>query len=244
MERLGLTGAEPPTQTREQELHLTAGQVRAVVNECTEVLDVLHTALEKESDRRHELEVEVACARRYAFYDELTTLPNRSLFQQTLGAALAACSGNGIAVAYIDLDDFKTINDEHGHHIGDSVLRIVALRMTRAVRSDDMVARLGGDEFACLLAEMSGREGLSHLACKLFDSVSSPMRIGELTLTVRPSIGIAICPADGSTVENLLKSADSAMYWAKRRMAGYAFYDRPNVLRSQQISERPARFAP
>ena len=88
-----------------------------------------------------------------------------------------------------------------------------------------MVCRMGGDEFACLLTEVLSREQLSHLACKLFDAVSAPLKIGALELTVRPSIGIAVCPADGATADGLLRNADSAMYHAKRQQLGYAFFD-------------------
>ncbi len=104
------------------------------------------------------------------------------------------------------------------------MLRIVAARLARSVRADDMVSRVGGDEFACLLADVPSREQLSHLACKMFDAVSAPMKIGQLKLTVRASIGIAVCPTDGASAEALLKSADNAMYRAKRQNTGYAFF--------------------
>jgi diguanylate cyclase (GGDEF)-like protein len=130
-----------------------------------------------------------------------------------------------LAVLYLDLDGFKPINDRHGHETGDGLLRVVAARLARAVRSDDMVCRVGGDEFVCLLGDVLNRQQLSHLACKLFDAVSAPLRIGTLDLLVRPSIGIAVCPQDGDTTDALLRRADTAMYRAKRQQLGYAFFD-------------------
>ena len=105
------------------------------------------------------------------------------------------------------------------------MLRIVAARLTQTVRAEDMVSRLGGDEFACLLGGLPSREKLSHLARNLVDVVSAPVKIGQIKLTVRPSIGIALCQSDGATAEALLKNADAAMYRAKRGQTGYAFFD-------------------
>ena len=128
---------------------------------------------------------------------------------------------------YIDLDGLKPINDRHGHDTGDEMLKIVAARLRAALREHDVVSRLGGDEFACLLTDLLNREQLAHLACKLFDTVSAPMQIGECGLVVRASIGIVTCPADGSTGAALLRHADTAMYCAKREQTGYAFFSEP-----------------
>ena len=130
-----------------------------------------------------------------------------------------------LALLYLDLDGFKPINEHHGRAVGDSLLRIVAARLARAIRAGDCVGRMGGDEFACLLGGIDDRQQLSHLACKLFDAVSAPLQVGTLQLTLRPSIGIAICPADGATADTLLKRADAAMYRAKRSQSGYAFFE-------------------
>ncbi len=186
-----------------------------------------------------------------ADHDSLTALPNRSCFQNRLAQMLdgsagmtgkagttngkkdangtnrtnAAVNGASLAVLFLDLDDFKPINDRYGHQTGDELLRIVAQRLSRAVRAGDMVCRLGGDEFACLLSSPMGHEQLSHLAAKLFDAISAPLTVGPLELTVRPSIGIAVCPHDGNTAAALLQRADTAMYRAKRRQLGYSFFD-------------------
>jgi len=166
--------------------------------------------------------------RHRAQQDALTALPNRSHFRDLLRQALekTELERPSLALMYLDLDGFKPINDQHGQAVGDRMLRIVASRLTRAIRSGDKVGRMGGDEFACLLGDIENREQLSHLACKLFDAVSSPLQIGKLQLTVRPSIGIAVCPTDGGTADTLLKRADAAMYRAKRAQSGYAFFDR------------------
>jgi diguanylate cyclase len=120
-------------------------------------------------------------------------LPNRSRFRERLDLALGPDrpAHGGISVLYLDLDGFKPINDLHGHAIGDEVLRIIAIRLTRAVRTGEVVRRLGGDEFACLVADRLEQEQLARLAGKLFDAVSVPLTVGEVRLSVTPSIGIA-----------------------------------------------------
>ena len=165
--------------------------------------------------------------RHLAMHDSLTTLPNRSFFAERLDQALSAAAPQqrGFAVLYLDLDDFKQVNDTHGHAVGDELLRVVAARLSRSVRAEDVVSRLGGDEFACLLGDLPAREQLSHLACKVLDAVAAPCQIGELRLNIRPSIGIAMCPTDGETAELLIEHADAAMYNAKRHRSGYAFFD-------------------
>lgn len=106
------------------------------------------------------------------------------------------------------------------------MLRIVAARLTRALRADDVVSRQGGDEFACLLSVVPPCTGrLERLAHELFDAVAEPFQLGELQLTVQPSIGIAVWPCDGTTAEVLLRNADIAMYRAKRRHCRQAFFD-------------------
>lgn len=166
-------------------------------------------------------------ARHQALHDGLTQLPNRRYFLERLDHALMHRQPEQppLAILYLDLDEFKPINDAHGHGVGDELLRIVATRLNRVVRSEDMVSRLGGDEFACLRASGSSREQLQQLADKLYDAVAAPMKIGSLQLSVRPSVGIALCPADGCTVAELLRHADAAMYQAKRRHCRHLFFD-------------------
>jgi diguanylate cyclase (GGDEF)-like protein len=170
---------------------------------------------------------EAMTARHMALHDALTSLPNRNCFCQQLSRSLTAAeaSRDAFAVLYLDLDGFKSLNDTHGHDTGDELLRIVAERLARSVRAEDMVSRIGGDEFACLLTGMCCQEQLRHLAQTMFETVAAPVQIGALDLCVCPSIGIATYPADGATTDALLKSADAAMYRAKRQNARYAFFD-------------------
>jgi diguanylate cyclase len=216
--------------------------------ECIEVIDQLYVWLKHELARQALLEQEVCSvqavlsktraellgaqvtarrAHRLALHDSLTALPNRRFFRDRLDQALllAAPQRRALAVLYLDLDGFKAINDAHGHDVGDELLKIIASRLTRAVRAEDVVSRLGGDEYACLVADFPNRKQLTHLARKLFLAIAAPCKLGTLHLIVRPSIGIALCPSDGETVDALLKSADAAMYYAKRRGSGCAFFD-------------------
>lgn len=167
-------------------------------------------------------------ARHLALHDMLTGLPNRRYFRQRLELALGQVAGSsppGLAVFFMDLDGFKAINDNHGHQIGDELLRVVASRLSRVVRQEDMVSRIGGDEFACLRMDWHSRGQLIQLAVKLHEVVAAPLTLGTLKLSIKPSIGISLCPADGRTVADLLKAADLAMYHAKQQHSGHAFYD-------------------
>ncbi len=164
-------------------------------------------------------------ARHQALHDGLTALPNHGHFCDQLTHVLsqASPSTEHVAVLVLDLDDFKQVNDCHGHAAGDELLCIIAARLHRAVRAEDMVSRMGGDEFACMLRGVPDQVQLRRLACKLFDAIAAPVKIGDVCLAVRPSIGIACYPRDGLTPQTLLQCADLAMYQAKRAQTGYAF---------------------
>lgn len=200
-------------RSRQQKLELELTQARAELAQLRAALDGSRT-----DERR---------SRRLALHDDLTSLPNRAFFRQRLEQTLLECAvvQQSFAVLYLDLDGFKAVNDTHGHGVGDELLRVVASRLARAVRADDMASRLSGDEFACLLNNLPKREELSRVACKLFDVIAAPVKIGPHELTMHASIGIARCPTDGDTAEALLGNADAAMYQAKRKRSGYAFFD-------------------
>lgn len=223
-------------------------QAAGALLECARALGQLHTMLATEDGRRHRLELELfdaqvalakarsaldglrdgeRRARHDAQHDALTALPNRAHFRERLQHALAGPSRERatMAVLYIDLDDFKPVNDLHGHATGDELLRIVATRLARAVRAEDMVSRLGGDEFACLIADMPDPAGLEALARKLIEIVAAPVTLGTLELRVQPSIGIAVSPMTAIGADALLRRADAAMYRAKRTKAGVARFD-------------------
>jgi diguanylate cyclase len=167
-----------------------------------------------------------------AFHDDLTALPNRRFFLERLRNALETqdASPANVAVIYLDLDGFKALNDTHGHANGDALLGLIATRLAHALRVQDLVSRIGGDEFACLITGVSSRERLQHIALTLFEVVSAPFKIGALAVNVRPSIGVAMCPMDGTTVEALIQAADAAMYGAKRNRSSFSFSSRPHAL--------------
>jgi diguanylate cyclase (GGDEF)-like protein len=161
-----------------------------------------------------------------AYHDGLTGLANRVLFNEIIKNGIEACEGSSenMIVFYIDVDDFKRINDSYGHAVGDELLRLFAARLKTGLRESDVTARLGGDEFAAILM----RTNLNHAKATaevLVDSLSRPYVVANLTLTTSASIGIAGYPDSASTPELLLRQADIAMYQAKslgkRRCAVY-----------------------
>lgn len=153
-----------------------------------------------------------------ASQDDVTGLPNRSLFLDRLGAALrqSARAKNRLAVLFIDLDGFKSVNDTLGHEAGDMVLQQVGLRLVARVRASDTVARFGGDEFTILLLEISTPEDISLVAQSIIDELSRPFSIKGETAVIGASVGIAIFPSDGNDADELIRRADQAMYAVKR----------------------------
>lgn len=170
-----------------------------------------------------------------AHHDALTDLPNRLLFNDRLQQALAQASRQRhmLAVLFIDLDDFKTINDTQGHSIGDQTIRCVAERLTACVRDTDTVARMGGDEFTALLVSIIKPADAELVAQKMLEKLAQAMEVDGEELFISASIGIAHYPADGADSETLLHHADSAMYWAKQ--SGKNTY---HVYRASQPPER------
>lgn len=152
-----------------------------------------------------------------AYHDALTGLANRRLFQEHLSLAVALAQRRNalVAVLFLDLDQFKVINDSLGHSIGDELLREVARRLKAAVREGDTVARVGGDEFTIVLQELSRPDGAAVVAQNVLRSIAQPMDILGHRLYVTTSIGITLFPDDGDDAETLLRNADTAMYRAK-----------------------------
>lgn len=152
-----------------------------------------------------------------AYYDALTGLPNRLLFRDRVVTAIAQSkrSRRGMAVMYLDLDNFKHVNDALGHSVGDALLRDVATRLQSCVRASDTISRLGGDEFTILLNETLSSDAVGSVARKILQSLTHPFGVDGHELFVTASIGISVYPNDGEDVETLLKCADSAMYRAK-----------------------------
>ena len=152
-----------------------------------------------------------------AFHDALTKLPNRALLMERLEhhIVLAERDPRALAVLFLDLDQFKSVNDRLGHGVGDAVLVAVAHKLAALVRHSDTVARLGGDEFVLLLERPEGREEVVQIAERIIASIGEPMHVRGETIKVGTSIGIALFPADGSTAAQLIDHADSAMYASK-----------------------------
>lgn len=153
-----------------------------------------------------------------AQHDALTQLPNRVLLDDRLDQAIsfAERQGNSLAVMFLDLDNFKNINDSLGHAVGDSLLQSVAQRLTASVRRTDTVSRIGGDEFVLLLTECHNTQDAAITAQKLLTAVAAPYQIDQHNLQMTSSIGISVYPADALNAEALIKNADTAMYRAKQ----------------------------
>jgi len=178
---------------------------------------------------------------RLAYFDALTGLPNREQAHTRLRSALEVAQQHGkmLAVMYIDLDNFKRINDTLGHSIGDEVLKVVAERLRSSLRHGDDrasdtlmverpgdVGRLGGDEFMVVLPDIGSSDDARLVADRLIAAIQQPMQLSTNTVIITPSIGIAISPTDGTDAASLLRHGDLAMYFAKRRWPGScAFFD-------------------
>jgi diguanylate cyclase (GGDEF)-like protein len=151
-----------------------------------------------------------------AHYDALTDLPNRVMFRQQLESEIATLKGGAkFAILYIDIDEFKSINDTLGHAVGDELLKIVAMRLRRCVGNSGFVARLGGDEFAIVQTGIAHHDDVRNLVLPLYDAIRQPYECFGNQLTTDASIGIALAPADGNDLDELLRHADLAMYSAK-----------------------------
>jgi diguanylate cyclase (GGDEF)-like protein len=218
-------------------------RVESKVQECADDLhevnetlaqgidDLKHTELALSKSRNALADTEAALAtaqeaekeaRLRAMHDSTTGLPNRELFDDRLAHAIALAERHNwtLAVMFLDLDRFKTINDTHGHAVGDRVLKEVAKRLSQHARDEDTVCRNGGDEFLYLLINPQGSENIERIAGVVLKDIAQPIDIGDLQLVIKSSIGIAVYPDNGPTGEQLIRSADAAMYRAKRQGLG------------------------
>jgi diguanylate cyclase (GGDEF)-like protein/PAS domain S-box-containing protein len=151
-----------------------------------------------------------------AHYDALTDLPNRVLFRERIERELKqAAQGKPFALLYIDIDEFKAINDSLGHHVGDELLKMVADRIRACLKDDDLVARLGGDEFAVIKTGMASAAEVEAFVAPLYEAIRKPCQCLGHQLLTNASIGIALAPQDGTELDQLIKNADLAMYAAK-----------------------------
>ena len=238
------------------------------VQECALKLKEIKTVLEEEMDDNRELKEELRQtreklsvtsqvlstmenvvtnayviaeqAKQQAMRDFVTGISSRELFNDHLEQAVAIANRTNLilAVMFIDLDRFKAINDTYGHAMGDTVLQMVAQRLNAQARSEDTVCRYGGDEFLYLLVNPKSPRNIQIIADKICNRISQPLIIGDLELTVGASIGIAVYPNNGSTPQELVEKADTAMYWAKEKGSAYAFFDQDKGLDAIGSRER------
>ena len=168
--------------------------------------------------------------RHFAHYDALTDLPNRVLFREQLEQALKWIHrGEQVAVLYLDLDHFKTVNDSLGHPVGDGLLKAVSGRLHACLRTTDSIARLGGDEFAIIQTAIKVPSDVTDLVTKIFAALGPPFDVNGHQLLASTSIGIAVAPGDGIDPDQLLKNADLAMYGAKADGRGVFHFFEPDM---------------
>ena len=165
---------------------------------------------------RKELESEL---NKFAYIDKLTELPNRRAFLEKLEEHIELYKINnlGFSLMFLDLDDFKIVNDSLGHDYGDEVLKNFSNILKHALRSNDIICRLGGDEFTVLLPNLTDCENITRVAQKVLSNISKPVKIKDSNIKITSSIGIVSCPSDGENSEELLKKADIAMYKSKNK---------------------------
>ncbi|MEA3465630.1 MAG: GGDEF domain-containing protein [Thermodesulfobacteriota bacterium] len=187
-----------------------------IFNNKGETIQLIRVARDITKAKKQEQKI-----RRLAYHDTLTGLPNRTLFKDRLEQALLLStrndSGNvssGI-LAFLDLDEFKSINDNFGHAAGDELLKIVATRLNACIRESDTVARMGGDEFLVIFHNVTNDKHASTLAEQILSALNKPIILFETTVTISASIGLCFFPKHGTTFDELLKCADEAMYKAK-----------------------------
>ena len=181
----------------------------------------------------------VSLERHQAMHDALTNLPNRRLFRDRVHQAvlLAKRAEGRAAVMLLDLDRFKEVNDTLGHHIGDLLLQQVANRLQSSLREGDTIARLGGDEFAVLLPTVAGEDAAGQVADKILRALEEPFTLRGWTFDIEASVGVALFPDHGESVDSLLQRADVAMYLAKEHRGGWELY------RSERDRHSPRRLA-
>lgn len=196
------SGEEFPVQLTSIAVRNTEGRCLGLVTTCEDI-----TGRKEAENKIHRL----------AYYDPLTGLPNRSMFLDRLQQALALAhrEKRNVCLVFIDLDNFKDVNDTHGHVLGDKLLREVSLRLAGTMRESDTLARLGGDEFVVILTSVTTQESTAIAAQRILSVFTLPFSIDGEKIYSSASIGVALYPEDGRDTESLLKCADTAMYCAK-----------------------------
>ena len=186
---------------------------------CWQMMTTKDYALSLAREMTDELRKSESLARHLAQHDPLTGIPNRALFSDRLSQAISQAKRDKtrLALLYIDLDNFKPVNDTHGHALGDAVLQEVGARLCRVIRESDTAGRIGGDEFVVLLPLIGSNDSVAGVGQKIIESLREPIVVADKILAVYASIGIATYPEHGDDEVSLFKSADQAMYQAKAR---------------------------
>jgi diguanylate cyclase (GGDEF)-like protein len=206
------------------------------LQDASEKLTAVSQALQIEIRDRTMIDHQLAAAveqeegsRIAALHDRLTALPNRVLFKDRLEHGISQAKRHRwlLAVMFLDLNKFKSINDTYGHQAGDAVLQAVAMRLKHATRNEDTISRYGGDEFLCVLTQLHEQNEIAMIAAKILKAIQAPcdLRVGDVVvnLCLEAAMGISLFPKDGTSAAALIKRADEAMYWAKENKSGFAF---------------------
>lgn len=207
-----VTNFESRIYKRDGEIIWISENARAVFSSSGELVFYEGTVEAITERKLHEAEIQFQ-----ATHDALTGLPNRTLLYDRMQQAVLHSErySNITAIAFLDLDQFKFINDSLGHQVGDELLKITAQRLTSCLRESDTVARQGGDEFVLLLTSQTDEDSITQTMQRVLHEVAQPWMANDLEFRITCSIGVTLCPDDGRDVETLLKNADSAMYKAK-----------------------------
>ena len=214
---------EVSNRRKSGEVYIQMTSISAIYDEAGIVQSYVALFTDITTMKEHEKQLEYI-----AHYDALTSLPNRVLFADRLRQAMAQTERRKkeLAVVYLDLDGFKVINDQYGHHVGDELLVIIAGRMKEALRQGDTISRLGGDEFVAVLSDLESQEECTPILDRLLFASSEPIVIDENIIQVSSSIGVTLYPRDGVDAEQLLRHADLAMYQSKQGGKNrYHFFD-------------------
>ncbi len=220
--------SENKDYTLRSEHHDGDDEIGMLAREFNHMLARIHqhkAELETELELRREVEVRLE---QLAHYDNTTQLPNRYYFNESLTRAisLSARTGKATGLMFIDLDNFKIVNDTLGHHNGDLLLKDAAQRIGNALRANDVVCRIGGDEFAVILEDLDTPSLAGTVAAKIIDVLSGSFLLEDKEVYIGASIGISVCPDDATDIATLLRSADAAMYHAKERgKNNYQYYN-------------------
>ncbi|MFD0671556.1 putative bifunctional diguanylate cyclase/phosphodiesterase [Cohnella sp. GCM10027633] len=224
----------------EQSLGPGIGDVHYMFAECLKLIGyyyllkgIYYVLIEEPIKRQKKTEARINYL---AYHDELTGLPNRRMFAERVKAemARAAHSGGQFALFWLDLDRFKTINDSMGHSFGDQLLVAVAERLTKFANKPERIFRLGGDEFTFLLSDLRDLNAAEATAQRLVETFETPIRVGQLDFHLTVSVGMAIYPQDGNSLDLLLQNADTAMYSAKDTRNGWKRYASEMNLRAKE----------